>query len=47
MLAQTCIECSGPIECLGGNIVYPTAGYWKMDRTSDNIVKCFNNEACM
>lgn len=44
---NACNECPDDMTCLGGDIYFPVEGYWRISETSDNVVQCFNNEACL
>ena len=45
--AKTCNDCPDNMSCLGGRIYFPNKGFWRISATSDNIVQCYNNEACL
>ena len=42
-----CHKCPDDMTCLGGDIYFPNVGFWRISSTSDNVVQCFNNEACL
>lgn len=33
--------------CRGGNEVGPKKGYWRLNATSDIVLECENEEACL
>lgn len=41
-----CESCLENAECLGGNQVKVSSGYWRSTMSSDNIYKCLNADAC-
>jgi hypothetical protein len=43
-----CLSCKNERSvCLGGNRVYPQAGFWRISEESDDIMPCINSEACL
>ena len=44
---SACHKCPDDMKCLGSDIYFPVEGYWRISATSDNIVQCFNSEACL
>jgi len=45
--AKSCQKCLDNTVCLGGAIMYPAEGYWRMDAASENLVKCPQTESCL
>ena len=44
---KTCQKCLNHTVCLGGSIMYPAEGYWRIDSFSENLVKCPQSESCL
>lgn len=34
------------MECLGGNLIYPKPGYWRIDNYSENFIQCRAPNSC-
>ncbi|TNV88176.1 hypothetical protein FGO68_gene8013 [Halteria grandinella] len=45
-LCKECVDADKG-ECLGGNLLYPKAGYWRSSKYSENMIGCRNDEACL
>lgn len=45
--ADSCLSCPTGAVCLGGYLVLPKAGYWKLDKYSDQIYECPYIQACL
>ncbi len=46
--APSCLLCDQKrMTCEGGDVVYPKAGYWRMNVLSDNFIKCPQDDACL
>jgi len=46
-IAQSCKQCLTNAVCIGAQYFYPGAGYWRMNKNSENIIQCDNEDACM
>ena len=42
-----CLICDTNAVCKGSNIVYPLAGYWRENDTSDDFILCPRTESCL
>ncbi len=45
--AKVCNSCLDNAVCLGGEALYPSPGYWRIDKYSENIIECPNADACL
>ena len=44
---QKCDNCMSNAICLGGSLVYPLIGYYKLERNSTYMIPCLNDLACL
>jgi hypothetical protein len=42
-----CTSCPSSAECLGGALVYPTAGHWRSSNLTSNIMSCPKPSSCL
>ena len=43
-----CLPCDTDVSyCYGGSNIGPKAGYWRRSNTTDEFIKCLNQEACL
>ena len=42
-----CQKCVDGAVCLGENKIYTKAGYWRRHNHTDQVFKCFNEDACL
>lgn len=45
--AKDCEPCENNAICLGGNVMFPQLGYWRINSLSDNFVSCSNFGSCL
>ena len=45
--AQTCESCLDNAICLGGSIMYPAEGYWRINEASENFIRCPQSKSCL
>lgn len=45
--AKYCVECLENAECLGGNQVNITKGFWRLRSNSTKLFECLHDEACL
>jgi hypothetical protein len=46
-VVRSCKTCNANGICFGGNMLAPNNGYQRINKNSDQILKCFNPEACL